>query len=94
MLNAGTQCTIEEGEEAKEQRKLFMFKFFMPCHKIWIFISQPRVCINTVMLVGLSISELGIRFRINGPTLGLSLLQDLASVKDGHMWCRVVSLLF
>lgn len=79
----------ERGGQKAE--KISMFRFFMPCHKIWIFISQPRVWINTVMFIGLSISELGIRFRVNGPALGLSLLQDLVSVKDGHLWCRVVS---
>lgn len=77
----------------KEQRKFLCLNFSCLAIKKWIFISQPRVCINTVMFIGLSISELGIRFRVNGPTLGLSLLQDLVSVKDGHLWCRVVSLL-
>lgn len=40
MLNAGTQCTTEEGEEAEEQRKLFMFKFSLTCLRIRIFISS------------------------------------------------------
>ena len=40
VLNAGTQCTTEEGEEAEEQRKLFMFKFSLTCLRIRIFISS------------------------------------------------------
>ena len=36
MHNAGTQCTVEGREEAKGPRKIFTFKFFLSCHKIWI----------------------------------------------------------
>ena len=38
--NADAQCTLEGREEAKGQRKWFMFKFFLSCLKIWIFISS------------------------------------------------------
>lgn len=39
--NADTQCTVvERGEEAKKQRKCFMFKFSLTCLRIWIFISS------------------------------------------------------
>ena len=34
MRNADIQCTVEGGEEAKGQRKFFMFTFFLSCHKI------------------------------------------------------------
>ena len=45
MLNAGTQCTIEEGEEAKEQRKLFMFKFSLTCLRIRILIHRCELTV-------------------------------------------------
>ena len=34
MPNADTQCTVVGKEEAQGQRKFFMFKFFLSCHKI------------------------------------------------------------
>ena len=36
MQNAHTQCTVKGREEAKEQRKCSMSKFFFSCHKIHI----------------------------------------------------------
>ena len=36
MHYADTQCTVKGREEAKGQKKIFMFKFFFSCHKIWI----------------------------------------------------------
>ena len=32
MYNADTQCTVEGREEAKEQGKCVLFKFFLSCH--------------------------------------------------------------
>ena len=40
MHNADTQCTVEGREEAKGQRKVFMFKFSLICLRIQIFISS------------------------------------------------------
>ena len=34
MHNIDIQCTVEGREEAKGQRKFFMFKFFLSYHKI------------------------------------------------------------
>ena len=34
MHNADTQCTVEGRVEVKGQRKFFMFKCFLSCHKI------------------------------------------------------------
>ena len=34
MHKADTQCSVEGKEEAKGQKRFFMFKFFLSCHKI------------------------------------------------------------
>ena len=34
MYNADTQCMVEGREEAKEQEKNVLFKFFLSCHKM------------------------------------------------------------
>ena len=50
MHNADTQCTVEGREKAKGQKKVFMFKFFLPCHKIWIlFHNFPPLIINLLI---------------------------------------------
>jgi len=34
MYNADTQCMVEGREEAKEQEKNVLLKFFLSCHKM------------------------------------------------------------
>lgn len=46
MLNAGTQCSIEEEEEAKEQRELCMFKFSLTCLRVRILIHQCELTVG------------------------------------------------
>ena len=38
LVDSWCRYTMNSGgrEEAKGQRKVFMFKFFLSCHKIWI----------------------------------------------------------
>ena len=36
MHNANTRCSVEGREEDKGQRRTFVFKFFLSCHKIRI----------------------------------------------------------
>ena len=47
MRGAGTRCTEEGAEEAKGQRKIFMFKFFLSCHKIWVLFHRSQLCGNS-----------------------------------------------
>ena len=34
MCHADTQCTVGRGKETKGQKEIFLFKFFLSCHKI------------------------------------------------------------
>ena len=45
MCNSATQCRLDGGKEEKGNRKIFMFKHFLSCHKIWILLhtSYPEI---------------------------------------------------